>query len=146
MAGIAKYKTVEAPVEQVYRYWRDFTNFPNFMPNVKEVTPLGGDDSRTHWKVDGPLGVSAEWTAEIVEDVPNEKIAWRSTEDSRVRNSGVVRFDDRDGQTSIEVAIEYSPPAGGAGDAVARMIENPEQQVEEALDRFAEVARGWNGS
>lgn len=145
MAGIAKYKTVDAPVEQVYRYWRDFTNFPSFMPKVREVTPVGSDDSRTRWKVDGPMGISAEWEAEIVEDVPNEKIAWRSTEDSRVQNSGVVRFDDRGGQTSIEVAIEYSPPAGDAGDAVARVFEDPEQQVEEALDRFEDVVRRWNG-
>jgi uncharacterized membrane protein len=146
MAGIAKYTTVDAPVEKVYAYWRNFTNFPTFMPNVKEVTPVGGDDTRTHWKVDGPLGVSAEWEAEVVEDVPNEKIAWRSVEGSRVENAGAVRFDARDGRTSIEVAIEYSPPAGDAGDAVARLFENPEQQVEEALDRFAEVVRGWNGS
>src|SRR3712207_8162671 len=95
MAAIAKYKTVDAPVEKVYHYWRNFTNFPNFMRNVKEVTPLAGDDRRTHWKVEGPLGASAEWDAEIVEDVPNEKIAWKSLEGSRVDNSGVVRFDDR---------------------------------------------------
>jgi uncharacterized membrane protein len=146
MPAVAKYKTVDAPVEKVYRYWRNFTNFPHFMPNVKEVTPVGGSDERTHWKVDGPLGASAEWEAEIVEDVPNEKIAWRSVGGSRVENSGVVRFDDRGGQTSIEVAIEYEPPAGAAGDAVAKLFENPEEQVDEALDRFAEVVQGWNGS
>jgi len=49
MPGIAKYKTVDAPVEKVYSYWRNFTNFPNFMPSVKEITPVSGDDSRTHW-------------------------------------------------------------------------------------------------
>ena len=146
MPGIAKYKTVDAPVEEVYNYWRNFTNFPNFMPNVKEVTPVSGDDTRTHWKVDGPLGASAEWDAEIVEDVPNEKIAWKSVEGSRVANSGVVRFDERGEQTSIEVAIEYDPPAGQAGDAVAKLFEDPEKQVDEALDRFAEVVAGWNGS
>ena len=145
MAAIAKYKTVDAPVDEVYRYWRNFTNFPHFMPNVQEVTPVGEDDSRTHWKVDGPLGASAEWEAEIVEEIPNEKIAWKSVEGSRIDNAGVVRFDDRGEQTSIEVAIEYSPPGGAAGDAAAKLFENPEQQVEEALERFAEVVRGWNG-
>ncbi len=146
MPGIAKYKTVDAPVEKVYSYWRNFTNFPNFMPNVKEVTPVAGDDTRTNWKVDGPLGATAEWEAQIVEDVPNEKIAWKSVEGSRVENSGVVRFDKRGEQTSIEVAIEYDPPAGAAGDAVAKLFEDPEKQVDEALDRFAEVVAGWNGS
>ena len=143
MAAISKYVTVEAPVEKVYAYWRDFTNFPTFMPHVKEVTAVGDDDSRTRWKVDGPLGVDAEWEAEVVEDVPNERIAWRSVEGSRVENSGVVRFDSRNGHTDVEVSIDYQPPAGAAGEAVARMFENPEAEVEDALERFNEIVRGW---
>jgi UV DNA damage endonuclease len=143
MAAISKYVTVEAPVEKVYAYWRDFTNFPRFMPHVKEVTPVDGDDSRTHWKVDGPLGVAAEWDAELVEDVPNERIAWRSVEGSRIENSGVVRFDSRNDHTDVEVSIDYEPPAGAAGEAAARMFENPEEQVQDALDRFNEIVRGW---
>jgi uncharacterized membrane protein len=143
MAAISKYVSVEAPVEKVYAYWRNFTNFPSFMPHVKEVTAVGGDDSRTHWKVEGPMGVDAEWEAEVVEDVPNEKIAWRSVEGSRVENSGVVRFDSRNGHTDVEVSIEYEPPAGVAGEAAARMFENPEAQVEDALRRFNEIVRDW---
>jgi UV DNA damage endonuclease len=143
MAAISKYVTVEAPVEKVYLYWRDFTNFPSFMPHVKEVTPVGSDDSRTHWKVEGPVGVDAEWDAELVEDVPNEKIAWRSVEGSRVANSGVVRFDSRNGHTDVEVSIDYEPPAGAAGETVARLFENPEAQVEDALERFNQIVRGW---
>ena len=143
MAAISKYVSVEAPVEKVYSDWRNFTNFPSFMPHVKEVTTVGGDDARSHWKVEGPLGVDAEWEAEIVEDVPNEKIAWKSVEGSRVENAGVVRFDSRNGHTDVEVSIDYTTPAGVAGEAVARMFENPEQQVEDALDRFNEIVRGW---
>lgn len=143
MAAIAKYTTVPAPVEKVYSYWRDFTNFPHFMPHVKEVAPVAGDDSLTHWKVDGPLGIDAEWDARITEDVPNEKIAWASVKGSRVANSGVVRFDDRDGHTDVEVALEYEPPAGAAGEIVARMFENPEAQVEDALERFKKVVATW---
>ena len=52
MGEVAKYREVEAPVEKVYSYWRDFTNFPNFMPNVKQVRPLNGDDRLTHWEVE----------------------------------------------------------------------------------------------
>jgi uncharacterized membrane protein len=143
MAAIAKYVTVDAPVEKVYDYWRDFTHFPDFMPHVNEVTPVAGDDSRTHWKVDGPLGVSAEWDARMTEDVPNEKIAWSSVEGSRVENSGVVRFDAKGMQTNIEVALEYDPPAGTAGELVARIFENPEQQVEDALEKFKGIVAGW---
>jgi uncharacterized membrane protein len=143
MAAIANYTSVPAPVEKVYSYWRDFTNLPSFMPHVKEVSPVAGDDSLTHWKVDGPLGVDAEWEARITEDVPNEKIAWASVEGSRVENAGVVRFDARGGHTDIEVALEYEPPAGAAGELAARMFENPERQVEDALARFKELVGTW---
>ena len=143
MGEVAKYVTVDAPVEKVYAYWRDFSNFPRFMPHVQEITPLAGDDSRTHWKVEGPLGTTAEWDARIVEDVPNEKIAWASTDDSKVKTSGVVRFDDRDGRTSIEVALDYDPPAGAAGEIAARLFENPSKQVDDALERFNQIVAGW---
>ena len=143
MAAVAKYASVEAPVEKVYAYWRDFTHFPELMPHVKEVTPIGGDDTRTHWKVEGPLGIDAEWDARVTEDVPNEKIAWTSDEDSRVHTSGVVRFDSRNGTTDIEVALEYDPPAGKAGEIAAKLFEDPEQQVEDALERFKQVVAGW---
>ena len=68
MGSAAQYFEVEAPVAQVYAYWRDFSNFPAFMPDVKEVTVTGSTTS--HWKVSGPLGKSVEWDAEIVEDLP----------------------------------------------------------------------------
>ena len=88
--------------------------------------------------------MSAEWDAEITEDVPNEKIAWRSVKGSKVETNGVVRFDDRDGKTNIEVALDYSPPAGAAGEVVAKLWgDDPSKQVDDALDRFAEIVRGW---
>jgi uncharacterized protein YndB with AHSA1/START domain len=144
VGAVSKYATVNAPVERVYSYWRDFTHFPQFLPHVKEVTPISGDDTRTHWKVEGPLGVDAEWDARIVEDVPNEKIAWASDEGSRVMNSGVVRFESQNGHTNIEVAFEYDPPAGKAGEIAAKLFEDPEQQVEDALERFNQIVQSWS--
>jgi len=143
MGEVAKYVTVDAPVEKVYAYWRDFTNFSNFMPNVKEVSPVAGDDTLTRWKVSGPLGVNAEWDARVVEDIPNEKIAWSSLEDSRVKTSGAVRFDAKDGQTSIEVALDYDPPAGAAGELAAKLFQDPQQQVDEALEKFKQIVETW---
>ena len=112
MGSAAQYFEVEAPVAQVYAYWRDFSNFPAFMPDVEEVRVTGPTTS--HWKVTGPLGKSVEWDAEIVEDVPNQRIAWKSVGDADVQNAGAVRFDDRGATTNIEVALEYDP-AGGQG-------------------------------
>ena len=76
--------------------------------------------------------------------MPNEKIAWTSEEGSRVPNSGVVRFDPRDGRTDVEVAFEYDPPAGKAGEVAAKLFEDPEQQVEDALARFNEIVKRWS--
>ena len=137
MGSAAQYFEVEAPVEQVYAYWRDFSHFPSFMPDVEEVTVTGPTTS--HWKVSGPLGRSVEWDAEIVEDVPNQRIAWRSVGDAEVDNAGAVRFDDRGGTTNIEVALEYHPPGGKAGELVAELVKDPDEQVKRAIDGFRQV-------
>jgi uncharacterized membrane protein len=65
VGSAAKYFEVEAPVEQVYAYWRDFSHFPSFMPDVEEVHVTGPTTSR--WVVAGPLGKTVEWDAEITE-------------------------------------------------------------------------------
>jgi uncharacterized membrane protein len=137
MGSAAQYFEVEAPVEQVYAYWRDFSNFPSFMPDVEEVTVTGPTTS--HWKVSGPLGKSVEWDAEIVEDIPDERIAWRSVGDADVDNAGAVRFDSRGGTTNIEVSIEYDPPGGKAGELVAELVKDPDKQVQRAVDGFRQV-------
>jgi hypothetical protein len=93
MGSAAKYFEVEAPVEQVYAYWRDFSHFPSFMADIKEVHVTGPTTS--HWVVAGPLGKTVEWDAEITEDIPNQRIAWTSVGDADVDNAGAVRFDDR---------------------------------------------------
>jgi uncharacterized membrane protein len=94
-------------VEQVYAYWRDFSHFPSFMPDVQEVTVTG--PATSHWTVSGPLGTLVEWDAEITEDLPNQRIAWKSVGDSQVDNAGAVRFG---GRTNIEVSLEDNPPGG----------------------------------
>jgi carbon monoxide dehydrogenase subunit G len=123
VGSAAQYFEVEAPVEQVYAYWRDFSHFPAFMPDVEQVIVTGPTTS--HWKVTGPLGKSVEWDAEIVEDVPNQRIAWHSVGDADVDNAGAVRFDDRGGRTNIEVSLTYDPPGGKAGELVAELVKDP---------------------
>ena len=137
MGSAAQYFEVEAPVAQVYAYWRDFSNFPSFMPDVQEVTVTGPTTS--HWKVSGPLGKSVEWDAEIVEDLPNQRIAWRSIGGSQVDNAGAVRFDNRGDRTNIEVSLGYNPPGGKAGELVAELVKDPDKQVQRAVDGFRKV-------
>ncbi len=139
MGTSAHYVEVNAPAEAAYAWWRDLTNLPTVMPDVESITPLDGDARRSHWKVHGPLGRPVEWDAEIVEDVPNEKIAWASVgPDNTVANSGAVRFDDHGATTGVEVALTYDPPAGILGESVAKLFADPQAKVERAVAAFKE--------
>jgi hypothetical protein len=87
----------------------------------------------------GPIGRSVEWDAEIVEDLPNQRIAWKSVGDADVQNAGAVRFDDRGATTNIEASLEYDPPGGKAGELVAELFKDPDKQVQRAIDGFRRV-------
>jgi uncharacterized membrane protein len=99
----------------------------------------GPDGTTTHWKVHGPFGKSVEWDARIVEDLPNQKIAWASIgSDNTVATSGAVRFDDHGDTTGVEVALTYEPPVGVLGEAVATLFADPQDKVERAVEAFKE--------
>jgi uncharacterized membrane protein len=138
MGTVAHYLEVEAPAAQCYAWWRGLTNLPQIMPDVQSVEPQGGSTKVTHWKVSGPLGKTVEWDATIVEDVENTRIAWATEESSGldVKNAGAVRFDDHGGTTGVEVSLNYDPPAGILGDAVAKLFADPQAKVEKALQAF----------
>jgi uncharacterized membrane protein len=141
MGTVAHYLEVNAPADQCYAWWRGLTNLPTIMPDVESITPRDGSTSVTHWKVAGPLGKNVEWDAKIVEDVPNEKIAWASVDSSGadVKNAGAVRFDDHGGTTGVEVSLAYDPPAGFVGEAVAKVFADPQDKVEQALQSFKQT-------
>ena len=144
MGSVAHYLEVNAPADQCYAWWRGLTNLPQIMPDVESVTPKEGSTAVTHWKVSGPLGTTVQWDAKIVEDVPGTRIAW-ATEDSgalEVKNAGAVRFDDHGGTTGVEVSLQYDPPAGVLGEAVAKLFANPQKMVEECLASFKTTIEG----
>lgn len=143
MGSATRYAEVAASVEKVYDYWKNFENFPEIFSDVEKVVV---DGPRSHWVVKGPGGKSFEWDAEITEDVPNERISWRSVGDNQVDTSGVVRFDPGDaGRTKVTVALSYDPPAGKLGEVVAELFKDPDKQLETALDEFIRVveSEGW---
>ena len=136
----SKTVTVNKPVEEVYRFWRNFEGFPRFMGHLQEVQVI--DDKRSHWVARGPGGMEVEWDAEIIEDVPNERLAWRSMQDADIDNAGVVRFEKAPGGrgTIIRVETHYRPPAGTAGMIVAKLFgEEPQVQIDGDLRRFKQV-------
>jgi Predicted integral membrane protein len=131
--------TVNRPASELYDFWRDFENLPRFMHHLEHVETMG---PRSHWVAKAPANRTVEWDAEIVEDVPNERIAWRSLEGSRISNAGVVRFVAAPGNrgTEIHVELSYDPPAGAAGALIAKFFgEEPHQQVRDDLRRFKQV-------
>jgi uncharacterized membrane protein len=126
--------------EACYRYWRDFGNFPNFMNHVSSVKVL--DNRRSHWVVSAPADTTAEWDAEIIEDLPNERISWRSLKNAQVDNAGSVHFASRaDGrETDVKVALSYNPPLGVIGEALLKLFgESPDQELSDDLSRFKEA-------
>ncbi len=121
------------------------TRLPDIMSDVKSVEPVDGDGIRTAWTVSGPMGKSVSWEADIVEDAPPYKIAWATVDsaDPDVKNSGVVRFDDKGGgRTGVEVSVEFRPPAGKLGEAVAKLTSDPQADLVEDLGRFKEMIEG----
>jgi uncharacterized membrane protein len=132
--------TVGKQPQEVYAYWRQLERLPEFMAHVEDVTALDAD--RSHWQVSAPFGQSVEWDAEIVDDVPGERLSWRSVEGADVRNEGSVRFvpAPRDQGTEIYVTLSYDVPGGKLAEALARWAgEDPHQQLDDDLRRFKQV-------
>ena len=132
--------TINRPVGDVYRFWHDFERLPQFMGHLESVRVLG--DGRSHWRAKAPLGKTVEWDAEVAEDRPDERIAWRSVGDAAVENSGTVRFTSAPGGrgTEVRVALDYRIPGGKVGATFAKLFgEEPEQQTRDDLRRLKQV-------
>jgi uncharacterized membrane protein len=137
---VEKSVTINSSPEELYRFWRNFENLPRFMSHLKMVHVV--DSKRSHWIAKGPAGSDAEWDAEIINEVPNELIGWRSVNGSRVDNAGSVHFTPATGArgTEVKVVLRYDPPAGIVGAAIARIFgEDPAHQVGEDLRRLKQL-------
>ncbi|HLO28330.1 MAG TPA: SRPBCC family protein [Anaerolineales bacterium] len=135
--GIRVNKSINifAPIDEVYRFWRNFENFPRFMDHVKEISVQ--DDIST-WKVAGPADSTYQFQSHITQDIPNELIAWETLPDSEVHSAGFVRFvENRDGSTRVSVQMSYVPPVGALGHAVAQIFGvDPRQAMHDDLMRL----------
>lgn len=133
--------TIDRPVTEVYRFWRNLENLPRFMNHLETVAEREGGIS--HWVATGPAGTRVEWDARIINDIPNRVIAWQSLEGSMVSTAGSVNFESTPNGTIVRVHFQYNPPAGKLGAAVAWLFgEEPNIQVREDLRRFKEVTEG----
>jgi len=121
---------VDVPVTTAYNQWTQFEDFPYFMGGVKEVHQH--DDQRLHWTAE-IAGVRREWEATILEQVPDQKIAWAATEGAT--NAGAVRFEPVGaGSTLVYLSLEYEPE--GVVEQVGDKLGIVERQVTSDLERF----------
>jgi uncharacterized membrane protein len=126
--------TISRPVEELYSFWRQLENLPRFMRHLESVERI--TDTLSRWRAKGPGGKVVEWNAEIINEVPNKLIAWRSIEGSEVVSAGSVHFDAAgpDRRTRIRVRLQYHPPGGKLGAAVARLLgRDPGSEIREDL-------------
>ena len=141
---------INRPVEEVYRFWRNLENLPRIMSHLLAVRNI--DDKRSHWVARAPAGMEVEWDAEIIRDDENRLIAWRSLEGSEIHTQGQVSFDPSpDGKGTVHVVLEYHPPLGKVGAALAKLFgEEPNQQIEEDLWRLKKMLESgepaWQGA
>jgi uncharacterized membrane protein len=139
MAKVEKSITVDVPARSAYNQWTQFESFPQFMEGVKEVRQEG--DTRLHWKAKVG-GKNEEWDAQITEQVPDRKIAWRST--SGAANAGEVTFDPvSETSTRVNLWLEAEPATAveKIGDAVGVL----DRQVKSDLEHFKEFIERRGG-
>jgi len=127
---------VHAPVDEVYRFWSNFENFPLFMDHVREVRTLG--NGRTHWTVAGPLGAEVRFDAEVTRAVENKVLAWKTVGRPGVRHAGIVQFEeDPTVGTRLDIRMSYNPVLGAAGHTIASLFRtDPKHAMDEDLVRF----------
>lgn len=134
---VEKTVTINASAEKLYRAWRDMENLPRFMPHLRSVERR--DDQRSHWVAKGDNGLDVHWDSEIILDVENEYIWWRSAEHADVYYAGSVNFrpTPHGRGTEVKSSMWYERPNGVMGKVFAKLFqENPEHQIEDYLHRF----------
>ncbi|MDB5815221.1 MAG: hypothetical protein JWN23_2338 [Rhodocyclales bacterium] len=144
MAKIEKSIAVDVPVRTAYNQMTQFEKFPEFMAHVREVRQL--DDSHVHWRAEVG-GKELEWDAEITEQVPDQRIAWRSTQGAR--NNGEVTFtplgDDR---TEISYVLDLASAGGnqggkGGSEDIAARTEQDLQSFKRFIENRGQDSDAW---
>jgi uncharacterized membrane protein len=131
---------INRPVEVLYRFWRNLQHLPQVMSHLESVERI--TETLSRWRAQGPGGTTIEWNAEIINDIPNHLIAWRSIEGSDVVSAGSVHFDETGGgkATRVRVRLQYSPPGGKVGAMVAKLLgSDPAKEIRGDLRHFKQL-------
>ena len=148
MERVEKVIEVDCPVRTVYNQWTQFEEFPRFMDGVKEVRQL--DDTHVRWHAE-VAGRDKEWDAEITEQVPDQKIGWRSISGDAT-NAGVVRFEPLgENRTRVRLTMAYEPV--GAVENIGHALGVLNARVQSSVNGFKKYIEsrgvedgGWRGT
>jgi uncharacterized membrane protein len=147
MSKVKEAVEVDVPLHTAYNQWTQFENFPNFMEGVEEVTQL--DDRHNHWTMKVG-GVRREFDTEIVDQLPDERITWRTTSGD-TNQKGTVRFERLDDtHTKVELVMDVEP--SGATEKAADLLGTIDRRVKGDMKRFKSYIEdrggesgGWRG-
>jgi uncharacterized membrane protein len=146
MSAVSSQIDVDVPISVVYNQWTLFESFPEFMGGIDEITQI--DDTHTHWKV-SVAGIEREFDAEITEQHPDERVAWKSTDGTS--HAGVVTFHQLSPETTrVNVQLDWTPK--GLVEKAGSLLNIDDAQVKSDLKKFKELieargseAGGWRG-
>lgn len=137
LAIVGRSILIDKPRQELFAFWRDFTNLPQFMHTIERVETI--DAHRSRWFVKAPVGQEVMLETETIDIVQNQSIGWRSTKNSQVETTGSVSFTDAPaGRGTIVTAdIAYKPPGGDIGRLFAKLFQaEPNIQARHELKRF----------
>jgi uncharacterized membrane protein len=146
MSTIVENIEVDVPVRAAYDQWTQFEDFPEFMDGVKRVQQL--TDKTLEWTA-RIGGIERTWRAEIVEQEPDQRVAWRSTDGAK--NAGVVSFEplgDQQTRVTLQLDVEPEGPLEAAGDAlgmVERRVEGDLKRFKEFIESRRQPTGAWRG-
>lgn len=129
--------TIAQPRDKVFEFLRQLENLPRVMRHLISVET--GENGHSHWVAQGPAGFKAKWEAEVINEIADELVAWKSLPGGNVDQAGSMRFRDAPGGrgTEVRVELQYNPPAGIIGAYVARLFgREPEQEIAADLQRL----------
>ena len=147
MSKVKESVEVEVPVHTAYNQWTQFEEFPNFMEGVERITQI--DDRHNHWSTKIG-GVRREFDTEIVDQLPDERIAWRST-GGDTKQKGVVSFqrlDERHTRVELVMDVEPSGAAEKTADAtglIDRRVKGDMRRFKDYIERRGGETGAWRG-
>jgi uncharacterized membrane protein len=137
LAIVGRSVLINRPRQELFAFWRDFTNLPQFMEAIESIEVSGGN--RSTWKVRAPVGQTVTLETETIDVVEGESIGWRSVEGSQIETTGKVTFADAPAGrgTVVSADIGYVPPGGDIGRLFAKLFAaEPNIQARHELKRF----------